>query len=411
MSGDKQGIFVIFFSRDKEPKLYNLLILILAAAAFLLFINRMADPQRLIYANSVMTVTFALAVVFLFSAFFRQLEHNPYSYNVIFYSGFGLFTLSLVWTHAYLTLQSVRQPDTFTIEKMLNILLDSAKNFLLLTTPLLIGISIASITATVILLVRTKDVFFRNLFGILLPAFVLFGLAGLGVYRMLLYYAGERYFYGNLLLNLFSSLFLYFECMFFGTVIAILITSNYHTRQIVDFLIILGCGLEKDGTPTTILQKRLDAAISFAEDQKKRSGKELYFVLSGGQGEDEIQSEAASMKYYLLGRGFSAKKMLLENQSKSTRENMNYSAKIILAHQPNPAAAFVSSNFHIFRGGFYAIQAGLKAVGISSPVKWYYWPNGVIGEFVGIIADNIKKQAVILFCFVFVYILLAVLVY
>lgn len=399
-----------FFSRDKEPKLYNLLILIFAAAAVLFFINRMADPQRLIYVNSVMTLTFALAVVFLFSAFFRQLAHNPYSYNVISYSGFGLFTLSLVWTHAYLTLQSFRHPDTFTIEKMLNILLNSAKNFLLLTTPLLIGISIASITATVILLVRTKDVFFRNLFGILLPAFVLFGLAGLGVYRMLLYYAGERYFYGNLLLNLFSSLFLYFECMFLGTVIAILITSNYSPSHLIDYLIVLGCGLERDGTPSAILQKRLDAGISFAEEQKNSSGKELYFVLSGGQGKDEIQSEAASMKNYLLGRGFSAERMLLEDQSKSTKENMNYSAKIILAHQQNPAPAFVSSNFHIFRGGIYAIQAGLKAIGISSPVKWYYWPNGVIREFVGIIADNIKKQAVVLFGFVFAYILLTVLV-
>lgn len=54
---------MIIFIRDKEPKLYNLLILFLAAAAVLFLINRMADPQRLIYVNSVMTAAFALAVV------------------------------------------------------------------------------------------------------------------------------------------------------------------------------------------------------------------------------------------------------------------------------------------------------------------------------------------------------------
>ncbi len=402
---------MVFFSRDKEPKLYNIPVLTAAAAVLLLFVSRMADPQRLIFANGVLTVYFTLTAVFLFIAFRRQAAFNPYSYNIILYSGFGLYAAAMVMIHARLTLYGILHPELLTDKQMMIVIIKSPGNFLLLTSPVPVVLSVITIIATVVLIADSKEVKFQNIFGILLPAFSLAGLAGVVFFRLLSDSAGKEYLFGDLLLILSSAVYLYFECMFFGTLSAILLTSNYHIRTSVDNVIVLGCGLEPDGTPSMILQKRLNTALSFAAEQKKTFGKELNLILSGGQGIDEIRSEASSMKEYLLSHGFPESRIFLEETSVRTKENMSNSAEVIRSLRPDGAAAFVTTNFHVFRSGIYAVCAGLKAVGISSPTTCYYWVNAVAREFVGITAEKIKIQAVILFFLVVIYGMLTIMTY
>ena len=402
---------MVFFSRDKEPKLYNILVLTTAAAALLLIISRMPDPHRLIFANGALTVYFTLTSVFLFIAFWRQAAFNPYSYNIILYAAFGFYALLPAWTHAYLTLRGLIHPESFTCELLLVIILNSPRIFLLITAPLLIILSVYSIITTVYLIAESKDVKFQNFFGILLPVLILAGLAVIAGYNLLVYYANREFFSNDLLLSLSAVLYLYFECFLLGTVSAILLTANYHIRTGVDNVIILGCGLEPDGTPTQILRKRLNTALLFAEDQNKRFGKKLNFVPSGGQGADEIRSEASSMKEYLLSHGIPEEQIFLEETSVRTKENMINSAEVIRSLRQDGKTAFVTTNFHIFRSGIYAVLAGLKAVGISAPTSWYYWPNAVAREFIGITAENKKLQVIILVSFTFIYIILTILAY
>ena len=85
----------------------------------------------------------------------------------------------------------------------------------------------------------------------------------------------------------------YFECVMIGTFIASILAEKHVPKRDMDYMIILGCGLRSDGTPMPLLQGRIDRALWFSERQKIKKNKDMVFVCSGGQGDDEIISEAA----------------------------------------------------------------------------------------------------------------------
>ena len=167
-------------------------------------------------------------------------------------------------------------------------------------------------------------------------------------------------------------------------------------------MIILGCGLNKDGTPTPLLKGRIDRALRFYHDQKAKTGKELTFVVSGGQGPNEVIAESTSMKEYLLSQGIPEQMVIEENQSSSTYENMKFSKKVIEAHGGDPAnenIAFATTNYHVFRGYIMARQNGFDAKGISAKTKFYFFPNAFLREFIGLIVDR-KWQNLIAILFI-----------
>ena len=67
----------------------------------------------MIAAGVVMSVFFAALVVQLFVAFVMQIHYNPYSYNTIFYFGFGLFLLSVTIEVIVAAVQSFQYPDLY----------------------------------------------------------------------------------------------------------------------------------------------------------------------------------------------------------------------------------------------------------------------------------------------------------
>ena len=135
--------------------------------------------------------------------------------------------------------------------------------------------------------------------------------------------------------NLFASVYLYFECMLIGAMIAKAIAARYEPDPDKDFLIILGCGMRKDGTPSPILRGRIDKALDFRRRQLAQTGKDLVFVTSGGQGPDEVVSESACMKQYLMQQGIPEEQIIGEDRSTSTFENMKYSKEKIWAENPD----------------------------------------------------------------------------
>lgn len=368
----------------------------LVFAAVLAGMNQVQGPAKLVWVNGLLALFFALVVLSLFIGFLKQLRENVYSYNTIMFSGFALFLLSMVWIHMYMMVQCIRFPGIFGVRDMLFTLMNAGKNYILLTIPLLVFFSLLLLFSNIVLLVLTKDVFFDHFFGIQLSVLILFGLAFIAVYSWLVHRTGERYLFADLLINLSCAVFLYFECMLFGTGIAGLFAAGAQTERKFDFLIVLGCGLEPDGTPTLLLKKRLNTALKYAREQQQRTGSLPAFIVSGGQGADEVRSEAASMKAYLMENGIPAEKIVLEDRSVNTAENMTFSKAIIDRLKPNAETAFVTTNYHVFRAGVKASEANLKAVGIGAPTTWYYWPNAAVREFVGLIAENRRQQAVVL---------------
>lgn len=101
------------------------------------------------------------------------------------------------------------------------------------------------------------------------------------------------------------------------------------------YVIVLGCSIRKDGTVTPLLKGRLDAAIRWYE----QGNKQARFIVSGGQGKNEVISEAASMKQYLLSQGIPEKVIIEENHSTNTRENLLFSNAIMEKEGKEPNAS------------------------------------------------------------------------
>ena len=199
--------------------------------------------------------------------------------------------------------------------------------------------------------------------------------------------------------------------MLIGTIAADAIAARYEPEKDKDFLIILGCGLKMDGTPTPLLRGRLDRALDFAERQKSQTGKELMFVTSGGQGPGEAVSESACMKRYLLAHGVSEDRIVEEDRSANTFENMRFSKEKILATRSDAKIAFATTNYHVFRSGLLARRVKMRAVGMGAKTKWYFWPNAAVREFVGLLTKHWGKQALILGGMIAFYVFLTLLVY
>ena len=399
-----------FNTLKKKPKVYNIAVLSAAVLIALALLWRCDETKRMLWGNLILTLYFALVIACLVRAFFRQLRYNPYSYNTILYPGFALFVLFLFVTHATVTLRCFRNPGGFSSLQIIFTLLHSAKNYMLMTMPLLLAFS-AALFVSNISLIRHEGPRFVNILGMILAFLIV---AGAGLIAALDYHSavsGQGSLAENLVVNILAAFYLYFECMIIGSIIADLLAARYVPEPNKDWLIVLGCGIRKDGTPTPLLRGRLDLALNFDKRQREETGKTARFIVSGGQGPDEVQPEAASMRDYLLSKGIEPDRVLTEDKSTDTAENMRFSKQIIDEAGGGGEVAFFTTNYHVFRAGLKARRVKMRAVGMGAPTKWYFWPNAAVREFVGLLTEHRLKQGLLLTGLAAVYAILTVIVY
>lgn len=183
----------------------------------------------------------------------------------------------------------------------------------------------------------------------------------------------------------------YFECMLLSTVTCTYLAAKYIPAPDRDYIIILGCGIRKDGGLTPLLKGRVDSAVEFEKKQYGQTGKHAVFVPSGGQGNDEVISESEAMKNYLLSIGIPPERILLEDKSVNTMQNMQFSKRVIEEHGggiENKKIAFATTNYHVFRGYILARKNGFEAKGISAKTKPYFYFNAFLREFIGLLVDQ-----------------------
>ena len=278
---------------------------------------------------------------------------------------------------------------------MLATLLDSAKRFMLLSAPFILLYSVALCVSN-LSLIRHEGKRLVNVLGILLSFLLVGGLA--------LLFFGDAAASGSLvevmihdlLFNLFAALYLYFECMLIGAILSNVIVTRYEPTRDQNYVLILGCGLRKDGAPTPLLARRIERALAFYRAQIADTGRAPILVPSGGQGPNEVTSECAAMADYLLDRGVPEEHILREDQSTSTFENMKFSKGKMEEREPPRKVAFATTNYHVFRSGLMARRVKLNAMGMGTRTKWYFWPNAAVREFVGLLTEHRLKQGLIL---------------
>ena len=415
-----------FDTLDKKPKVWSIGILTLFVGAVLATLWISGGETQAAVMSAAVAVYLLAVIALLLRAFFRQLRYNPYSYNTIIYMGFALFLLAVLAMQAYLTVHLFRHPGKYGASMILSILLGSAKNYMMLSFPFLFVFS-AALCVSNVSLIRHEGFRGVNVLGIILSLLLIGG----AVFIFCFDYAASgsmiEVMIHDLIVNFSAAVYLYFECMLIGVIIADALAVRYEPEPDKDFIIILGCGIRKDGTPTPLLRGRIDRALAFAEKQKTLTGKEPVFVTSGGQGPNEAVSESASMKGYLLEKGVPEARIIEENRSTSTLENMKFSKSLILKSvrpekqapqeywpsldDPEAKIAFSTTNYHVFRSGLCARRVKMRAVGMGAKTKWYFWPNAAVREFVSLLTEHRGKQALIFGGMIVFYVVLTVLAY
>lgn len=148
----------------------------------------------------------------------------------------------------------------------------------------------------------------------------------------------------------------------------------------LDYIIVLGAQL-KNGGPSYVLQKRLDKALAYLQENP-----DTKVIVSGGQGKDEPDTEAQGMYDYLTARGISPERILLEDESRNTSQNIRFSSHYF--DKETDRIGIVTNNFHIFRALRLAEGAGYQLVcGIAAESHPGLLLNNMLREFFGIVKD------------------------
>ncbi len=161
-----------------------------------------------------------------------------------------------------------------------------------------------------------------------------------------------------------------------------LIFTHFHkdTGEKSDYLIVAGAQVIGN-QPSPVLRYRLDTALEYL-----RKYPETICIVTGGKGSNETKPEAVVMADYLASAGIDRNRILLEDKSTNTVENMKNATELYDLN--DRSVAIVSSNFHVYRCLKIAQKQGMKHVnGIAAHTTTLYLPNNLLREFFGVCKD------------------------
>ena len=140
------------------------------------------------------------------------------------------------------------------------------------------------------------------------------------------------------------------------------------------YLIVLGAAVHGD-RPSLSLYHRLSSALDYLNSYPESKA-----VLSGGQGKGENLSEALCMHDWLVSSGIEEDRLILEDRSTSTMENLQFSWEKLqeLGCAPDDVA-ILSSNYHLYRAKTMARSLGMDPVGVCGVMGY---PIYTLGMFI-----------------------------
>lgn len=155
--------------------------------------------------------------------------------------------------------------------------------------------------------------------------------------------------------------------------------ANRKPKQEPAAVIVLGCKV--NGTqPSLMLSRRLNAAYDYLT-----ANPDVPVLVSGGQGSNEDISEAQCMAEYLMEKGIAAERILLEDKSTSTSENLRFSKAILEEQGITGEYMLATDAFHQYRAQYLAKQEGMTCCAVSAETSWYLLPTYWVREWFGIL--------------------------
>lgn len=161
---------------------------------------------------------------------------------------------------------------------------------------------------------------------------------------------------------------------------ASMIFAAVNRPQSPDAVIVLGCKVQPSGNPSLMLQKRIEAASAYLDENR-----DVICVVSGGKGGNEPESEADVMKRILVENGISSDRIIVEDRSSSTEENLSFSLELL--REMNIKAeniAIVTDSFHQLRASLMAKKQGAEPFAISSETPIGLVPTYWVREWFGL---------------------------
>jgi uncharacterized SAM-binding protein YcdF (DUF218 family) len=220
------------------------------------------------------------------------------------------------------------------------------------------------------------------------PATLLSLVAGLAIFAVIaLDVAAGRF--GSVKLTLFTGIatlvFGYVSFLLVSYVIYAFLYGRMAAADLsADFVVVLGSGLKGGRRVPPLLASRLERGRQVYRTLVAHGASDPLLIVSGGKGSDEHLTEAEAMARYLTERGFPTGRLILEDRSRTTEENLTFSKATMDQARPGSRCVIVTSNFHAFRAAIIARRLGVNGHVVGAPTAAYYWPTAMLREFAAV---------------------------
>ena len=129
----------------------------------------------------------------------------------------------------------------------------------------------------------------------------------------------------------------------------------------IDCILVLGCLVKDNGTPSDMLHDRLQRGVAL---YKAKAAPKL--LMSGDHGRNNYD-EVDAMKQFAVNADIPSEDVFMDHAGFSTYESIYRSKEIFGAKK----ILIVSQEYHLYRAIYIARQFGLEAYGVSSDYRRY----------------------------------------
>ena len=180
---------------------------------------------------------------------------------------------------------------------------------------------------------------------------------------------------------------------YFGAVFLVFLLSALAYRRVrppgpVSHVIILGAGLvggagaSAAGGPTGQGHRTRRRPVPARSPRPLR-----------GRGSDEQIAEGVAMARYLEEHGVDRERILVEDRSANTFENLKFSLALI--DEPDPSLAVVTSDYHVFRAALLTRALGIPTVVRGARTAFYFVPSAFLREFIAVCRQHLGTLLVL----------------
>ncbi len=132
-------------------------------------------------------------------------------------------------------------------------------------------------------------------------------------------------------------------------------------QEDIDCILVLGAGLQRDGTPSHMLEDRIKVGVAVLYATSAD------YILMSGDRSGDYYDEPAAMKKYAYEMGVDPSKILIDNSGFSTFESITR----VKDEYGFDNIVVITQKYHLYRALYIAEDCEIDAVGVSADLRPY----------------------------------------